>query len=310
MASEAPVAVQVETLLGRGELKAAVKLLERARRESLARGDVAALQEVLAATRVVHAHGNRKRRNEAVRIANAAQQNIRLLTRKQALEAGTTWVDPFLTSSKGGGPQSAAVPGLSPWDPGRCWFGDARRPRALAFAVAASVAAFPILSAVVTFLWAMGGTTPPDGGEHAVRVILVIAAIVSVGALLATGLNWARARRWWSTSDRVSIAGHEGLLSLAAIILMLGAGLALFLTFWSLTQRLRASHHNGGQRQPLIQSRPQGTEAGRHLKAGSASLRLRLPGAGEQPHARRTERVGSSSDRKQTPDNLPAIDAV
>ena len=82
-------------LVERGDLKAALKLLEQARRKAVAAEDVEALRQVLDETRLAHARSEQKQRNEAVRIRNAAQQDIRVLTRKAALSEGREWVDPF-----------------------------------------------------------------------------------------------------------------------------------------------------------------------------------------------------------------------
>jgi len=112
VASGTQLAVQVETLVGQDALQSALKLLESAREEALASKDIAALHDVLAGTRLVHAHADRKHRNEAVRIANAAQQNIRLLGRKQALAAGEEWVDPFGPPAKQQPTGASMIPGF------------------------------------------------------------------------------------------------------------------------------------------------------------------------------------------------------
>jgi hypothetical protein len=90
------LAVRVESLLQQGEPKAALKLLESVRRDALSGEDIALLQEVLAGTRVVYAHADQRRRNEAGRIANAAQQNIRFIEQKQTLAGGSDWFDSFV----------------------------------------------------------------------------------------------------------------------------------------------------------------------------------------------------------------------
>jgi hypothetical protein len=95
LAGETPLTVEVETLLEQGEPKAALTLLERTRKDALSGEDLASLDEVLAGTRFVYAQADPKYRNQADRIANATRQNIRFLTRKQALAAGDEWVDPF-----------------------------------------------------------------------------------------------------------------------------------------------------------------------------------------------------------------------
>ncbi len=95
MASETRVAVQVETLLQQGEPKAALKLLKSVRKEALSGEDIASFHAVLAAARLVCAQAGGKHQDEAGRLADAAQQNIRWLGYKQALAAGEEWVDPF-----------------------------------------------------------------------------------------------------------------------------------------------------------------------------------------------------------------------
>ena len=104
MASETQLAGRVEALVQQGEQKHALSLLESVRREALAGEDIALLQEVFAGARAVHGRSEQRERNEAVRVMNAAQQNIRFLGRKAALAAGEEWVDPFA---------SPALPGAS-----------------------------------------------------------------------------------------------------------------------------------------------------------------------------------------------------
>lgn len=144
MVSDTPIAVLVKTYLQRGEPKVALELLEGARKQALVGGDIASLREVLAGTRVVHAHADRKRRNQAVRIANAAQQNIRLLGRNQALAAGEEWVDPFASAR----PASSAPP--------------ASRGRALflrAAEILAVLAGLGVLAVLAFLAWAFWVTT-------------------------------------------------------------------------------------------------------------------------------------------------------
>src|SRR5690349_18226566 len=130
MADGKPFATRVATLIQQAEPKAALKLLQRVRREALSGGDIASLHEVLAAARLVHASGDQKQRNEAVRIANAAQQNIRFLGRKAALAAGEEWVDPFAPTRP---------PGAAPPREPRLTVEDAARPRTLALGLIACI---------------------------------------------------------------------------------------------------------------------------------------------------------------------------
>jgi uncharacterized RDD family membrane protein YckC len=98
MADERLIADQAEALIEAGESKAAVKLLERERKEALADANVARLEQVLAGAHLAHGRTSSKHREEAGRVAYAAQQNLRFLSRQQALAAGQEWVDPFLAS--------------------------------------------------------------------------------------------------------------------------------------------------------------------------------------------------------------------
>ena len=78
----------VESFVEQGDLKAALKLLERERRAALARGDLAAVEEVLDAAKTVYHRAEGKRQSEAGRIAFAAQQNIRQLGRQAGRRLG------------------------------------------------------------------------------------------------------------------------------------------------------------------------------------------------------------------------------
>jgi hypothetical protein len=90
-----------------GDLKQALKRLERARQSALADEDIPALRDVLAECRAVHALADEKRRNDAELVMNAAQQNIRFLSRKAALAAGEEWVDPFPAVARASAPVSS-----------------------------------------------------------------------------------------------------------------------------------------------------------------------------------------------------------
>ena len=82
-------------LVERGEAKAALKLLERVRQESLAGEHLAEVQEVAAVAALIHRQTTGKRQTEAGGLAFNAQQNIRVLEQRQALADGREWVDPF-----------------------------------------------------------------------------------------------------------------------------------------------------------------------------------------------------------------------
>src|SRR4029077_5312801 len=64
----------------------------------------------LTGTRAVHAHADMEHRNQAVRIANATQQNIRFLSRKQPRAAGEEWVDPFSALAAVSAPAAETAP--------------------------------------------------------------------------------------------------------------------------------------------------------------------------------------------------------
>jgi hypothetical protein len=94
-----PLDARAEQLANGGDAKAALKLLEQERRRALGSEDVEGLRRVLESARAMHGRAEQGERNRAVRVINAAQQNIRFLTRKQALAAGQEWVDPFASDS-------------------------------------------------------------------------------------------------------------------------------------------------------------------------------------------------------------------
>jgi hypothetical protein len=70
---------RVDLLVETGDVKGALKLLEQARRDALRAEDVEALQQVLEATRQVHARATQRQRKHAVRIMNATQQDFGFL---------------------------------------------------------------------------------------------------------------------------------------------------------------------------------------------------------------------------------------
>ena len=126
MASEASIETRTAALVERGELKQALKALERERREAVARGDAASVEDVFRAIKLVFERADGKLRSEAGRISFSAQQNMRFLGRQAAIAAGEEWSDPF-----GGDARPAPhVP-----DHKRALFGDAARPLSLVLAV-------------------------------------------------------------------------------------------------------------------------------------------------------------------------------
>jgi hypothetical protein len=86
MAGETAIRTQTDILIEQGEPKAALKLLERARREALSRKDVTSLEALLAAARAIEAQLEGRRHDEAARITYAALQNIRFVSRIKEAE--------------------------------------------------------------------------------------------------------------------------------------------------------------------------------------------------------------------------------
>ena len=78
----------------RGETRRALRSLEKARRKLLDRDDAAGLSELLD---LAQGLSTAKARHEKARrqLIDAAQQNVRFLDRRKALEAGEEWSDPF-----------------------------------------------------------------------------------------------------------------------------------------------------------------------------------------------------------------------
>ena len=102
----APVRAPIE----RGETGRALRSLEKARRKLLDRGDAAGLSELLdLAQRLPTA----KARHEKARrdLIDAAQQNVRYIGRRNAINAGEEWSDPFAATQ----PKAASkLPSLPP----------------------------------------------------------------------------------------------------------------------------------------------------------------------------------------------------
>ena len=89
---------EARALVEQGEVKAALKLLERIRRVSLAEEQVPALEEVLALGEVISRGAEGKLHDEAERLLYSARQNTRFIGYKQALaegrEGGVDWFAP------------------------------------------------------------------------------------------------------------------------------------------------------------------------------------------------------------------------
>jgi hypothetical protein len=179
MASETPVAVEVEALLEQGETKAALTLLERTRKEALSGEDLASLDQVLAGTRVVYAQADRKYRNEAGRIAHAAQQNIRFLTRKQALAAGEEWVD-----------RSVGVTPVDPRDSGQRPAGASSRDVQGGPERDASIALVVLSSAAAVALLGYGVALELSVSAYYTGLAVLVFVVPPIAAVAAASFLW------------------------------------------------------------------------------------------------------------------------
>ncbi len=186
-------------LIERGEAKAALKPLERVRRESLAAGRVEELEEVLALAALVYGRTEGKRQGEAGRLAFSAQQNIRFLGRRAALAQGREWVDPFAPAP---GSRVAARTGTSP-RPGFP-FGDPRRFRSLFLALLATLGGFfAVWMLAVLVIAGSSGPLPTQATYQLVVVSLIGAELL---AFVLTAGGWWRARRRYPVSERGRIS--------------------------------------------------------------------------------------------------------
>lgn len=208
-------------------MKEALKLLEQARKQALASDDVEALRQVLEAARRVHGHADQKQRNKAVGVMNAAQQNIRFLTRKQAVAAGQEWVDPFSTVRT----DTAAVE-QGPRFP----FGDPARPQSLALGLIASIGCFPLLWVLFFSPWAVSGDAQNKFSPETDHVVIFVAAAFTVaGMLIATGA-WIIARRSTPATNRKPLAGREGVIGAAGVIAAVACAAILGYFLWKVHQ--------------------------------------------------------------------------
>jgi hypothetical protein len=183
----------VEQLVECGEVRQALKLLEQERRQALGSEDVEALRHVLEAARLVHGHAEQGDRNRAARVIYAAQQNIRFLTRKQALTAGEEWVDPFTSPSPPGSslPKEVESASLSDND----WLSAQLGTWAglLVGTLAAAFAGAVVGAILGLIVWFSGG------GTTATYVLLVLPPVTAceyVGFVC---------RRWWAFTGSVSL---------------------------------------------------------------------------------------------------------
>jgi hypothetical protein len=231
MAGETSIGTRTAALVERGELKQALKALERERRDAVARGDAASVEDVFRAVKLVYGRADGKRRSEAGRISFAAQQNMRFLGRQAAIASGAEWSDPFPDD-----------PRPAPRDPAlkRALFGEARRPLSLVLAVLVSIASFFVWSVVSLFAWGMGDNSsngepdplPPDGARHEYRIVLIVAASLAFASLVATTLDWVRARRRVPAEERLRSTQDEVVIYAVAALLVLGAAIAFFAYLW------------------------------------------------------------------------------
>ena len=88
------------TLVEQGDTKAALKLMEQVRTESVAGERLSALEEVLALAAMIHRQTTGKRQSEAGRLAFSVQQDVRSLRRAWAEAEGREWVDPYPPAAK------------------------------------------------------------------------------------------------------------------------------------------------------------------------------------------------------------------
>ncbi len=171
-------------LAERGEPRSAVKAAERVRLAAFAAEDVPALEQVLALARRVYVDSEGKRQNEAGRLAFGARQNIRFLTRKQALAAGEVWVDPFPPEQLPAGPSVSAL---------RETAGAAGAPIVFNRVVFRRLVLVAVLGALVGFVpLLIAGATDSDGWAS----LWVLTAYFGLGWLLPGGLTGLAVSEW------------------------------------------------------------------------------------------------------------------
>ncbi len=97
--SSAPALATAHAEIKRGEISRALRSLEKARRNLLERGNVDELNELL---EMAQRLPTEKPRQEKARreLIDAAQQNVRYLSRRDAITAGEEWSDPFAVAEE------------------------------------------------------------------------------------------------------------------------------------------------------------------------------------------------------------------
>jgi hypothetical protein len=96
----------------RGETRRALRSLEKARRKLLDRSDVAGLGELLELAQRLPTTkaGHEKARTELI---DAAQQNVRYLSHRDAIKTGEEWSDPFATGQPKAASKLRSLPPMS-----------------------------------------------------------------------------------------------------------------------------------------------------------------------------------------------------
>jgi hypothetical protein len=211
------LSLPIEALVAAGEMKQALKALARERTRAANGEDLQALRVILALGEdlVDRAAGDLRARAE--RIAGATRQDIRFVTRRQALARRESWLDPFAPDR----PEVDLRPPAAAPAP-------VRQPRtaiALVGVLIASIAAGAIAFLIILTLAALGGGdyTGPTGNHylypHTYQVILLIGTAVAACGVVVCTLWWlARAL----TMRRLAIALLFAALALAAIAGMTG----------------------------------------------------------------------------------------
>ncbi|MHB8059564.1 MAG: TolB family protein, partial [Gaiellaceae bacterium] len=146
--SSAPVLASAHAAMMRGETGRTLRSLEKARRILLDRADLGGLGELL---EIAQRLPTAKARHEKARreLIDAAQQNVRFLDRRKALEAGSEWRDPFAATAP---KTTRKLPSLPPMS---------RREIAVASVIVLAVVA--VLTA-----WALANRAP-QRAAHAIK---------------------------------------------------------------------------------------------------------------------------------------------
>ncbi len=171
---------ETRALVEQGEVRAALRRVERVRRSALAAEDVWMLAAVLDLAELVGGTAEGHEAEQAVALAFATRQNIRFLGRRQALREGLDWRDPFATDRR-----RAAGPKLRQ---GR--IRPAGDVRGLAIGLLAMVLAFPLALLVAMMLVALG--------THYLTLSAWRASVVAAAAVYAVGLVALLAKKFAS----------------------------------------------------------------------------------------------------------------